>query len=177
MSEDMRESDGDVGGGPERMLLQANGWMPNNARLPVLIWRDLFAATKAGDGMATAMEEAFGRNGWPAQWRDGVYSFHHYHSTAHEVLGIAGGEARLVLGGEGGRAVTVRAGEVLLLPTGTGHCRVSASGDFLVVGAYPVGETWDICREAPTAEVRERMGRVRYAEGGPVGGRMRDWWG
>ena len=82
-----------------------------------------------------------------------------------------------MLGGEGGRSVRVRAGEVLLLPTGTGHCRVSASGDFLVVGAYPAGETWDICREAPTAEMRERMGKVRYAEAGPVGGVMRGWWG
>ena len=162
---------------PERMMLAENGWMPNNARLPVLIWRGGFAKAGAGDEMATAMERKFGGNGWPAQWRDGVYSFHHYHSTAHEVLGIAGGEARLVLGGAGGREMTVRAGDVLLLPTGTGHCRISASGDFLVVGAYPVGETWDICREAPTAAVRERMGRVSYGEVGPLGGVMRDWWG
>ncbi len=172
---------GDMGeagvGAPERMSLGANGWTPNNPKLPVLVWRGVFRGAVAGDAMATAVEREFGRNGWPAQWRNGVYSFHHYHSTAHEVLGIAGGEAQLVLGGEGGRALMVRAGDVLLLPTGTGHCRISASGDFLVVGAYPVGETWDICREAPTAEVRERMGKVRYPEAGPVGGVMRSWWG
>lgn len=161
---------------PEQRLMKANGWMPNNATLPLLVWRGVFRDSRAGDGMATAMEREFARNGWPAQWRDGVYSFHHYHSTAHEVLGIAGGEAELVLGGEGGHALTVRAGDVLLLPTGTGHCRISASGDFLVVGAYPVGETWDICRDAPTAEMRERMARVRYPEAGPVGGAMRAWW-
>ena len=161
---------------PERMVLEANGWMPNNA-LPVLVWRGRFGVERAGDGMATAMEREFTRNGWPAQWRNGVYSFHHYHSTAHEVLGIAGGEARLVLGGEGRRAVAVRAGDVLLLPTGTGHCRVLASADFLVVGAYPVGQTWDICREAPTAAMREGMGRVHYPVAGPVGGTMRTWWG
>ncbi len=172
---------GDMGeagvGAPERMSLGANGWTPNNPKLPVLVWRGVFRGAVAGDAMATAVEREFGRNGWPAQWRNSVYSFHHYHSTAHEVLGIAGGEAQLVLGGEGGRALMVRAGDVLLLPTGTGHCRISASGDFLVVGAYPVGETWDICREAPTAEVRERMGKVRYPEAGPVGGVMRSWWG
>ena len=168
--------DARVEGGPERMQLGANGWMPNNV-VPVLVWRGRFGGERPGDGMASAMEREFARNGWPAQWRDGVYSFHHYHSTAHEVLGIAGGEARLVLGGEGGRAVLVGAGDVLLLPTGTGHCRTSASADFLVVGAYPVGETWDICREAPTAAMREGMGRVRYPATGPIGGTMQTWWG
>ena len=151
---------------PEQLHLQPNGWMPNNS-LPVLVYRSAITVTP---DLPDEMEKLFTANGWPPQWRNGVYAFHHYHSTAHEVLGFAAGHADLVLGGEGGQSLTVRAGDVAVLPAGTGHCRISASDDFLVIGAYPPGEHWDICREAATPEVLERIRKVRFPASDPVSG-------
>ncbi len=151
---------------PQQLHLKPNGWMPNNS-LPVLLYRS--ALPDAGD-LATQMERLFTANGWPPQWRNGVYPFHHYHSTAHEVLGFAAGHADLVLGGEGREAVTVQTGDIVVLPAGTGHCRITASDDFLVIGAYPPDEHWDICRTAATPEVLERMRQVRFPASDPVTG-------
>jgi uncharacterized protein YjlB len=151
---------------PQQLHLKPNGWMPNN-KLPVLLYRKAFAEAP---NLADEMERLFIANGWPPQWRNGVYDFHHYHSTAHEVLGFAAGHADLVLGGEGGEALTVHAGDVAILPAGTGHCRIKASGDFLVIGAYPPGEHWDICRTAATPEVLERIRQVRFPPSDPVTG-------
>src|SRR5436309_1532757 len=88
---------------PQVLRLSRNGWMPNNERLPVLIYSGAIAVT--GSDPASIFEEQFRRNGWPPQWRDGVYEFHHYHSTAHEVLGFARGHARLILGGKNGHEI------------------------------------------------------------------------
>ena len=154
---------------PEVLLLARNGWMPNNPRLPVLLYRGLFRGERE---LTDKLEQLVRRHGWQPEWRNGVYPFHHYHSTAHEVLAFSRGEAKLILGGElpGGKEVTVRAGDIALLPCGTGHCRVSASADFLVSGAYALGQQWDLLREAPDVAAVERMRRLPFPASDPVGG-------
>ncbi|HVH81611.1 MAG TPA: cupin domain-containing protein, partial [Stellaceae bacterium] len=96
--------------------------------------------------LAARCEAMFDANGWPRLWRNGIYGHHHYHSTAHEVLGIARGSARVRLGGESGATVELRQGDVVVIPAGVAHKRESASGDLLVIGSYPKGQRPDICQ-------------------------------
>ncbi len=128
---------------PDTLRFKDDGRIPNS-RLPVLIYR---AAEPVGDDLAPISEALFDANQWPPQWRGGVYDFHHYHSLSHEALGVASGRARLMLGGEAGREVDVARGDVVVLPAGTGHCRLQASDDFELVAAYPPDQQeWDLCR-------------------------------
>lgn len=153
---------------PESFTLASNDWVPNGLH-PVIVYREAITVTSAEE-TASRLEALFAENGWPPSWRNGVFTYHHYHSTAHEVLGIACGSAELILGGPGGEEVRVTAGEVLLLPAGTGHFQVSASRDFLVVGAYPPGQSFDICREAPSEAARRRIVWLRRPDTDPVRG-------
>lgn len=152
----------------DEFLLEPNDWVPNNHSLPVRIYRRVWDGE--GDKLAERFERMFKDHGWPPDWRDGIYDYHHYHSTAHEALGVFAGRATLELGGPGGRRITVAAGDALMLPTGTGHRSLEASDDFQVVGAYPEGQDWDICREAPDTDARARMAALPRPDRDPVTG-------
>jgi uncharacterized protein YjlB len=122
-----------------------DGTVPNNA-LPLVVYRGALPDT--GD-RAASCEAMFARNLWPDSWRNGIHPFHHYHSTAHEVLGIARGSARVRLGGESGQSVELRAGDVVVIPAGVAHKREAATSDLLVIGSYPRGQSPDMCRAEP----------------------------
>ena len=86
------------------------------------------------------IEGLFGANGWGDMWRNGVYDYLHDHATVHEALGVGRGRARVRFGGDAGRELgEIAAGDVAILPAGTGHQCISASDDFCVIGAYPLG--------------------------------------
>ena len=139
---------------PETRVFEDDGAIPNS-RLPVLAYHDVAEAREAAD-----CEALFARNGWLGAWRDGIFSFHHFHSTAHEVLGIVAGSASVVLGGPSvGRRFEVGAGDVLVLPAGTGHFNAGSS-DLLVVGSYPDAMDWDLRRGDP-AEHDEVLANIR----------------
>ncbi|HRW11095.1 MAG TPA: cupin domain-containing protein, partial [Caldilineaceae bacterium] len=111
-------------------------------------------------------------HGWQGMWRNGIFDFPHYHSNAHEVLAICRGAATVRFGGERGQTLVVQAGDVALLPAGTGHQRLSPSGDLLVVGAYPPGQVPDLCRgnAAERPQVLTNIQRVPLPERDPVYG-------
>ncbi len=135
----------------EEHLFADDGRVPNNPRLPLVVYRGALAT---GPGAAAACEARFAANGWSGGWRAGIYAHHHYHSTAHEALGVVAGSARVRLGGEGGEIVELRAGDAVVIPAGVAHKSEAATPDFLVVGAYPGGRGPDM--RTPGARERER---------------------
>jgi len=156
---------------PRQLYFADAGPIPNNPRLPALLYK---AAIPLGDDPAADIERVFRENGWPPQWRYGIYPFHHYHSTAHEALGVARGTARVKLGGESGEVFDLGPGDVAVLPAGTGHRCLSSSAGFLVVGAYPPRQEWDLIRGSEPekkAEAVKRIARVPLPDNDPVLGK------
>ncbi len=149
------------------ILFQPSDWVPNHPRFPVLLYR---AAIPAEGEMAPKFEQRFRENGWQGIWTNGVFDYQHYHTGAHEVLGIAGGRARLLIGGPDGAELSVIAGDCLVLPAGTGHKRIDASRDFLVVGAYPPGQDADIQTGPASSEQLEKIEMLPIPQTDPVEG-------
>ncbi len=151
-------------------LLPADGGVPNHPRWPLLVYPG--AVALEGEDPAAAFERLFAHNGWPAAWRNGVHGFHHYHSTAHEALGVYSGEVTVRFGGEHGVDIVARPGDVVVLPAGTGHKKLSSRGPLDVVGAYPAGQHPDTCTPVTRGARRaaEAVARVPLPPADPVFG-------
>ena len=158
---------------PRQYLFEDDGKTPNNPRLPLMHYHDVLGS-RAGLDPAALCEELFAAHGWKDSWRNGIYDFLHFHTRAHEVLGIARGEARVQFGGDKGKTLTLSAGDVVVLPAGTGHRRISASDDLLVVGAYPAGIDYDQPKpgEVDLGWVRQQIAKVPKPAQDPVYGRQ-----
>lgn len=148
--------------------LSRNGPFPNNEQLPLV----LYELSPEVPG-ARAIEELFSSNGWNPAWRYGVFPYHHYHSTAHEVLGCYAGEAEIQFGGPGSQSVQVRPGLVVVIPAGVAHCNLGSSRDFSCVGAYPPGQQWDLLKGDPGELdlALQNISSVPLPESDPVRGR------
>lgn len=131
------------------IILRENGLFPNNPSLPLVLLKRAFDTDQGNRDLALAIENRFRASGWGNSWRNGLYDFHHYHSTAHEALGIYKGWVTAQFGGPGGPELTALTGDVLILPAGVAHKNIEQSGDFMVVGAYPQGQIWDMCYGRP----------------------------
>lgn len=128
---------GEAGGGPSvvSFRLGPSDGIPNNSRLPVLVYKSALGETRTGP-----VKERLEANGWTGTWNWRVYDFHHFHPASHEVLVCTTGWATLQIGGPDGRPIRIVPGDALVLPAGTGHCQREAGGGFEVCGAYPPGQ-------------------------------------
>lgn len=151
------------------LILEADGAVPNSA-LPLLIYSGAVKADAAD--LAELFEELFQANDWGGTWRDGIYTYHHYHSTTHEVLGVFKGSATVQFGGEHGVKQKITAGDVVIIPAGVAHKNLGASSDFGVVGGYPGGAEWDMNYGQPEERpaVDENLAHVPLPATDPVYG-------
>jgi uncharacterized protein YjlB len=140
----------------EERRFAAEGQIPNNPDLPLLVYRGVLAG---GERAAANCEALFSSHGWSNGWRNGIFGYHHFHSTAHEVLGIVKGDARVRFGGKGGVTVALSAGDVVVIPAGVAHKNEGASRNLLVICAYAGGRDYDTC----TAGGAEALTRIRAA--------------
>jgi uncharacterized protein YjlB len=159
---------------PLTFLFKDDGVVPNNQALPVLVYKAALDLSGQRDP-AAAIETLFKANNWGRDmWRDGIFPFVHYHAMIHEALGIARGIAKVQLGGHPGETFDLKAGDIVVLPAGTGHRRLIGSDDFLVVGGYPPDGTYNLCRGDNPAERDKALvsiPKVPIPDSDPVSGK------
>jgi uncharacterized protein YjlB len=126
----------------KHFFLRDDGTFPNSSSLPVLLYK---SAWELPFLKVRFIKQRLKHNKWIYAWKNGVYDYHHYHSTAHEVLCVYGGSTRLLLGGNRGMIVEVEEGDVLVIPAGVAHKNMDPRNKFQCIGAYPLGQNYDMC--------------------------------
>ena len=161
---------------PKTFRFADDGLIPNNPELPLVLYRGGIDLTGSPDP-EQVIEDTFAANGWGNMWRNGIYPYVHYHSMIHEALGIARGRAIVRFGGDGGEEVEIAAGDVVILPAGTGHQRIGRAEELVVIGAYPRSGQYDLCRGsrrehdkalAAIAQVPRPVTDPVYGDDGPL---------
>jgi uncharacterized protein YjlB len=159
---------------PVTYFFKDDGAVPNNPALPMLVYKAALDLSGTRNPEA-AIEKRFDANDWGhGGWRNGIYPFAHYHSMIHEVLGIARGTAKVRFGGDAGEVLDLAPGDVAVLPAGTGHQRLAASSDLVVIGGYPPTGTYDLCRGDQPADREAALKTIPHVPkpaSDPVSGR------
>ena len=153
-----------------RDILPETGSFPNNPLLPLLVYRQALQAIDSDS--ADLVREILETNSWKDSWVDGIYDYHHYHSTAHETLVIINGSAIVQFGGPDGIAVPIERGDVVIIPAGVAHKKVEDADGFLCLGAYPQGQHYDMNygKEGERPRVDGNIRNVPLPENDPLYG-------
>ena len=154
----------------DQFILRDDGTFPNNESLPVVLYRQGLVLPDRDP--ACEIEHLVHHHGWDNSWRNGIYLFHHYHSTAHELLAVYAGRARVQLGGPSGPVEELSLGDVIIIPAGVAHKNLGSSPDFAVVGSYPDGQEWDLLEGSPDERPRadQNIGQVPLPRRDPLFG-------
>ena len=157
-------------------FLSEKGAFPNNPKLPALHYPRV-----TDQPQPQKIKDLFESHDWRNSWINGIYDYHHYHSNTHEVLGISAGEATVMLGGDGGEEIKLKAGDVLIIPAGVAHKCLHSSRHFKCVGAYPRGSDYDMNygKEEEKEQAKKNIDRVPLPKTDPVFGAkgpMMDAW-
>ena len=157
---------------PLVFMFHDDGVVPNNPHLPLLYYRGAIDLAGTPDP-EEVIEALFAKHHWGDMWRNGIYPYVHYHSQIHEGMGIARGRAKVRFGGAKGEELEISAGDFAILPAGTGHQCLWASPDLVVIGAYPDGGKFDLCRgsKAEHAKAVKTIPNVPLPDTDPVLGR------
>ena len=154
--------------------IPAHGLVPNTSiqGKPLMIYKSAFPPNTS----ASEIESHLSSIGVVTpQWRFTMYSFDHFHSTSHEVLGIAAGKAKLSFGHlKNPKRVeeVVQKGDVIIMPAGVSHRILEdVDGGFSMVGCYPTGCNWDMCYGKSGEEKKiDRIKDVAWFKRDPVYG-------
>jgi uncharacterized protein YjlB len=148
-------------------LLNGDGPFPNNDHLPLLIYHGALAETDD-----QIVEEILRKNGWVGSWVNGIYNYHHFHSTAHEVLGVLKGSADVQLGGPRGVTIRINKGDIIVIPAGVSHKCITSENNFTVIGAYPRGQKYNIMKgeQSQVQEASSNISKVPLPAFDPVYG-------
>ncbi|SDE63545.1 Uncharacterized protein YjlB [Mucilaginibacter pineti] len=125
----------------QEILIKDDGTFPGN-HLPALLYKSALDIPLLFP--AIHVSQLFKKHGWSNSWDAGIFTYHHYHSITHEVLGIYSGQATIQLGGDKGPKLLLEKGDVLVIPAGVAHKNLDEEDAVGVVGAYPDDRDYDM---------------------------------